>query len=93
MAKAEGNRPGSRQLRQGAEGDRLAVRPRPPLKTINTTDIQGQPVSFTNEEWFKRRQDVRESGGQALEWERPPQERLDGKTRMLSTGKPVTCRA
>ena len=66
-------------------------RPRPPLKTISATDMQGQPVSFTDEEWFKRRQDVRERGGQALDWERPPQERLDEKTRMLSTGKPVTC--
>lgn len=65
-------------------------RPRPPLRTINAVDRQGQPAPFTVENWFERRQNVRERGGPALNWERPPQERLDGKTRMLSTGKPVT---
>lgn len=67
------------------------TRPRPPLKTTNAINVQGQPVSFTSEEWFQLRQDILERGGQFLDWERPPQERLDGKTRMLSTGKPVSC--
>lgn len=66
-------------------------RPKPPEKEMPATDLEGRPCSFTVEEWYQQRQDVRDQGGKVLNWERPPQELLDEKTRLLCTGKEVEC--
>ncbi|KAI1389142.1 kinase-like domain-containing protein [Hypoxylon trugodes] len=67
-------------------------RPKPPKKTIQTTDMLGNPTSFTIDEWSERRQDVLARGGKVLNWERPPQQRLlDEGIRVLATGEIINC--
>ncbi|KAI1775487.1 kinase-like domain-containing protein [Hypoxylon cercidicola] len=64
-------------------------RPKPPQKTISLMDIHGQPSFATFEGWYEMRQDVLAKGGKVLNWERPPQRRLNDGTRVLSTGEVI----
>lgn len=65
--------------------------PKPPQKTMSLKDVHGQPICITVDEWFERRQDVRDGGDKVLNWERPPQRLLDSGTRVLSGGELINC--
>ncbi|KAF4434574.1 kinase [Fusarium acutatum] len=47
--------------------------PKPPQKTISLKTVQGQTTSVIVDNWYERRQDVRDRGDKVLNWERPPQ--------------------
>ncbi|KEY72987.1 hypothetical protein S7711_04655 [Stachybotrys chartarum IBT 7711] len=83
--------PGAAALREAPEAIDWPQRPKPPPKVISAKDFQGNPTSFTVEGWYENRQDIWSRGGQVLNWERPPQSRVDKKTRLLVTGQAIDC--
>lgn len=76
---------------ESSEAINWPTRPKLPLRTINAKDIHGRPLTQIAEISFERRQDVRDSGGKVLRWERPPREHLAEGDRLLSTGERIKC--
>ncbi|KAI0842938.1 kinase-like domain-containing protein [Hypoxylon sp. FL0890] len=66
-------------------------RPKLPQRTIILKDMHGNPSPVTSEEWYGMRRDVLARGGKVLNWERPPQSRLNDGIRVLSTGEIIDC--
>lgn len=67
-------------------------RPRPAQETMSLKDANGKPFYLTLDNWYERRQDVRDMGGKVLNWERPPQRFLDNGTRVLASGEVLRCK-
>ena len=65
--------------------------PKPPQKTISLKDAHGQPFCLTVDNFYERRQDVRDRGDKVLNWERLPQRLLDSGTQVLSSGEVINC--
>ncbi|VTT80151.1 unnamed protein product [Fusarium fujikuroi] len=65
--------------------------PKPPQKTISLKTVQGQTTLVTVDNWYEKRQDIRDRGGKVLNWERPPQRLIDSGIRVLSTGEIINC--
>ncbi|KAF5587478.1 serine threonine kinase [Fusarium pseudocircinatum] len=65
--------------------------PKPLQKAIYLETVQGEMTSATVDNWYERRQDIRDRGDKVLNWERPPQRLIDNGIPVLSTGEIINC--